>query len=248
MQSHDPAPIVTAAHGIVAGEGAPLRVVPALASPDIALRESLEPPRTSASAAALRIIRHRLELRHADGMWSFGVTSARDGEGKSTLAAQLAVVLGESHRARVLLVEANLQRPSLARLLGCAVPPGIGFSLQMARRMGGGCDPWTVLALAPALHVLVESQSEGGVPETLYSAQFRSVVDRLARLYDWVIVDAPSVLGSGDANAVENAVDGMVIVARSRASKGADLKAAVRQLGERKAVGFVLCDSARESS
>ena len=248
MQSDDPAPIVMAAHGIVSHEESQLRVVPALVVPNVALRESLEPPPSSPSAAALRIIRHRLELRHADGMWSFGVTSARDGEGKSTLAAQLALVLGESHRARVLLVEANLQRPSLARLFGCAVPPGIGFSLQMARRMGGGCDPWTVLALAPHLHVLVESQSEGGVPETLYSAQFRSVVDRLARLYDWVVVDAPSVLGSGDANAVEDAVDGMVIVARSRASKGADLRAAVKQLGERKAVGFVLCGSSGAGS
>ncbi len=223
-----------------------VRVVPVWASPpDVELLAMLGESRGDAPAAALRVIRHRLEQRRADGMWTFAVTSARDGEGKSTLSAQLALVLSESQRARVVLIEASMNRPSLARLFGCRVPPGFGFSVQLASRMRGGQpDPWAVLALGPALHALVESEAERGYPDALHSTHFREAIEGLGRLYDWVVVDAPSVLGSGDANVVENAVDGVVVVARSRASRGSDLRAAVRQLGDRKAIGFVLSDAA----
>jgi Mrp family chromosome partitioning ATPase len=224
-------------------EEPPFRVIPVWASP-------LEPrilailrdgwPEVSAS---LRVIRHRLELLRSRGMGTFAVTSARGQEGKSTLATQLALVLTEAQRARVLLVEASMHRPALARLLGLQVPAGLGFSTQIAQRLRGGLEPWTVLALGPAMHVLAESETEPGHPDALYSTHFRSAVERLARCYDWVIVDAPSVLGSGDANVVEEVVDGMIVAARSRASRAVDLRAAIRQLGDRKAVGVVLWDA-----
>jgi Mrp family chromosome partitioning ATPase len=199
----------------------------------------------SDAPAALRVLRHRLELRRAQGLWTFGVTSARDGEGKSTLAAQLALVLSEAQRASVLLIEAALERPTLARLLGLQVPAGLGFSVQISRRMRGGTDPWAVLALGPALHALVESNEEPGYAGALYAPAFRQAIDRLSRGYDWVIIDAPSVLGSGDANVVEEVVDGMIVVTRSRKSRATDLRAAVKQLGARKAVGVVMWDGDR---
>jgi Mrp family chromosome partitioning ATPase len=222
----------------------PVRVLPVWAAPPemrllVMLGEA--PPD---APAALRVIRHRLERKRSEGMWTVAVTSARDGEGKSTLATQLALVLGESQRARVLLVEAAMQRPTIARLLGFRVPAGEGFSVQIARRMQGGTAPWTVLALGPGLHVLAENEAEAGFPETLHSTHFRRAIEQLARVYDWIVVDAPTVLGSGDANVVEEAVDGMILAVRSRVTKGADLRAAMKQIGERKALGAVLWDTA----
>jgi Mrp family chromosome partitioning ATPase len=195
-----------------------------------------------AGPAALRVLRHRLEALRAQGLWTFAVTSARAGEGKSTLATRLALVLGEAQRARVLLVEASMLRPALARMLGFKVPEGLAFSTQLARRMRGGIDPWEVLALGPSLHLLVESEAEAGCPETLHSPQFRTAIERLSHAYDWVVVDSPSVLGSGDANVVEAAVDGVILAARSGVSRGADVRAALEQLGHDKSVGVVLWD------
>jgi Mrp family chromosome partitioning ATPase len=224
-----------------------VRAVPVWAAPpNLSVLVMLGETRLDAPAA-LRVLRHRLELYRAEGMWTFGVTSARDGEGKSTLSAQLALVLSEAQRSRVLLVEASLERPTLARLLGLQVPPGLGFSVQISRRMHGSADPWAVLALGPALHVLVENEAEPGYPGALHAPAFRHAIERLARSYDWVIVDAPSILGSGDANVVEEAVDGMIVVAKSRQSRGTDLRAAVKQLGRRKAVGVVMWDARVET-
>jgi Mrp family chromosome partitioning ATPase len=221
----------------------PLRVVPVWASPLETSLLAVLRDGWPAVSASLRVIRHRLEQLRGRGMWSYGVTSARAEEGKSTLAAQLALVLNEAQRARVLLVEASMHRPSLARLLGLQVPTGLGFSAQIVQRMRGSLEPWSVLALGPSLHVLAESEAEPGCPDALYSRHFRGAIEGLGRSYDWVIVDSPSVLGSGDANVVEEAVDGMIVAARSRASRAVDLRAALRQLGDRKAVGVVLWDA-----
>jgi Mrp family chromosome partitioning ATPase len=220
-----------------------VRVVPVrVAPPD---------PARLALGGALRVLRHRLEVQRGQGLWTFGVTSARPGEGKSTTAAQLAAVLAEAQRARVLLVEGCFERPSLARLFGVDVPAGLGFSAQVARRMGGGeasARPWAVLALSPSLHALLEGAADASYPGALYAPLFRVAVEQLGRAYDWVVVDAPSVLGSGDANVVEEAVDGMLLVARSGRSRAGDLRAAVKQLGLRKAVGVVLRDGAARAS
>ncbi len=223
----------------------PVKLVPVWASPpDTRLLVMLGDPPAGA-AAALRIIRHRLEQKRQQGMFIVGVTSARDGDGKTVLAAQLALVLSEAQRARVLLVEASFHRPALARVLGFSVPSGLGFSVQLANRIRGATAPWSVLALGPALHVLAENEAESGFPAVLHSPHFRATIERLGTGYDWVLIDAPSVLGTGDANVVEQAVDGMILVSRSGGSKGSELRAAVDQLGVRKAVGVVLRDAAR---
>jgi Mrp family chromosome partitioning ATPase len=224
----------------------PVRIVPAWASPPDTSVLVMLGDSSAAALAALRVIRHRLEQKRADGMWTFGVTSPRAGEGKSTFATQLALVLSESQRARVLLIEANFQRPSLATILGFKVPERQGFSAQIARKMRGSMEPWCVTALGPALHVLVESTSEPIYPETLHSTHFQNAIGFLSRGYDFLVVDAPSILGSGDANVVENAIDGMILVCRSEHSRGNDLREAVKQVGDRKVVGVVLWDTDAE--
>jgi Mrp family chromosome partitioning ATPase len=221
----------------------PVRVVPAWASPPDTQVLVMLGETSSDATAALRVIRHRLEQKRADGMWTFAVTSPRDGEGKSTFATQLALVLSESQRARVLLLEANFHRPELAKILGFKVPEGQSFSAQIVRKMRGSMEPWCVVALGPALHVLAESPGEPSFPETLHSTHFQNAVGFLARGYDFLIVDSPSILGAGDANVVENAVDGVILVTRSNWSKGAELREAVKQIGERKTVGVVLWDA-----
>jgi Mrp family chromosome partitioning ATPase len=194
------------------------------------------------AAAQLRVIRHRLEQKRAEGIWTFGVLSAVDGEGKSTFATQLALVLSESQRARVLLIEANFHRPSLAKILGFQVPQGCAFSHQLVRKMHGNLEPWYVMALGPSFHVLAESDTEQGFPETLHSTHFHNAIGFFGRGYDYLVVDGPSVLGSGDANVVENSVDAVILTARSNMSKGADIRAAVKQLGDRKTLGVLLWD------
>jgi Mrp family chromosome partitioning ATPase len=190
--------------------------------------------------AALRVIRHKLELLHGEGLTTFAVTSPHAGDGKSVVATMLAMALSESQRARVLLVEGNLRKPSIAQRFGLDLPRDFGISGQLVAKIEGEGHPWQVVAIGPALHVLAESPHARPVPRVIQSGHFLEALSLFGELYDYVVVDGPHVLGTGDANALETAVEGVVVVARREVSTKADLRKAVRQIGTRRLVGFVL--------
>jgi Mrp family chromosome partitioning ATPase len=193
-----------------------------------------------ATLAALRVLRHRLEQRRGEGSFVVSVVSPGRGEGKTLLAAELAMTLSEADRARVVLVEGNLERPSVATVLGLRLPEGAGFSTQVRRHMSGRSRPWGVVRLGPSLTVLAESGASAAYPAALHSTHFEGALHALRRAYDYVIIDGPAVLGSGDANVLESVSDGVLLVARAAATKGAALSRATAQLGDRRILGVVL--------
>ena len=190
--------------------------------------------------AALRVLRHRLEQRRGEGSFVVSVVSPGRGEGKTLLAAELAMTLSEADRARVVLVEGNLERPGVAAVLGLRLPEGAGFSTQVRRHMSGRIRPWGVVRLGPSLTVLAESGATAAYPGALNSPHFEAALHALRRAYDYVIIDGPAVLGSGDANVIESVSDGVLLVARAAATKGAALSRATAQLGDRRILGVVL--------
>jgi Mrp family chromosome partitioning ATPase len=193
-----------------------------------------------AALAALRVLRHRLEQRRGDGSFVVSVVSPGAGEGKTLLAAELAMTLSEADRARVVLVEGNLERPRVAATLGLRLPESAGFSTQVRRHMNGRSRPWGVVRLGPSLTVLAESGAAAAYPAALHSTHFEAALHALRRTYDYVIIDGPAVLGSGDANVIESVSDGVLLVARAAATKGAALSRATQQLGDRRILGVVL--------
>jgi Mrp family chromosome partitioning ATPase len=190
--------------------------------------------------AALRVLRHRLEQRRGEGSFVVSVVSPGRGEGKTLLAAELAMTLSEADRARVVLVEGNLERPGVAAVLGLRLPDGAGFSTQVRRHMSGRIRPWGVVRLGPSLTVLAESGATAAYPGALNSPHFEAALQALRRAYDYVIIDGPAVLGSGDANVIESVSDGVLLVARAAATRGAALSRATAQLGDRRILGVVL--------
>jgi Mrp family chromosome partitioning ATPase len=189
--------------------------------------------------AALRVLRHRLDQRRAGGPCVVSVVSPGRGEGKSTLAARLAMTLGESDRARVVLVEGNLERPGVAKKLGIVLAPEAGLSHQIHERMLGRKAPWGVVKLGPSLATLAEPEVSA-YPGVVHATHFLDAIRALRARYDYVVVDGPSVLGSGDANVLEEVSDVVLVVARAAQTKASALAQAEHQLGESKILGVVL--------
>jgi Mrp family chromosome partitioning ATPase len=194
--------------------------------------------------SALRLLRHWVEQRSSQGGAVVGITSAAQGEGKTRLAAQLALALAESERARVLLVEANFERPGLAGFFGLTIPPYCGFSAQIKRRMlNGSKGGWGVVSVGPALHLLLEASGGARWPAALHSREFAMAVGELRGRYDYVVIDGPSVMDGGNATSVEMVADGLLMVARAGVSKASAVKRAGRTLGGRRLLGVVLLDA-----
>ena len=177
----------------------------------------------SGRAEAYRHVRTNLEFTSVDGMpRSVVVTSAAPGEGKSTTAANLAVVAARSGR-NVVLVDADLRKPMVARTFGLQASVGLSDVLTGRWRWQEALVP----VQGENLHVL----ASGAVPrfpsELVGSAQMARVIEELEQAFDFVIVDSPPVLPVSDALVIGVNVGGVVLVARMLETRRAALKRAV---------------------
>lgn len=192
----------------------------------------------SARARSFRLLRHRLLTR--DDPRIVAVTSASAGEGKTTCAFNLAVALAEDNMMRVLLLEANLRRPALGRLLG--FEPEVSFVEHITRFTDVG-PPYPVVALTGTrLHVAalpLMPLPEARLDRTLFSVALHD----LRNAYDYIVIDAGSVLESADADVVGECSNGVVMATRTGVSRRGEVRRAIQQLAPAVVLGSVLLDA-----
>jgi Mrp family chromosome partitioning ATPase/uncharacterized protein involved in exopolysaccharide biosynthesis len=191
---------------------------------------------TSRVAAGFRVLRHRITERRSSA--ALLVTSPSPGEGRTFCAANLALALGEAWQARVLLLEANLRGPALARLIGFTPPICIARQLETFRNTGA--HYWEVAqTIVPWLHTAAVD-AEGASADDLDGPSISACVVDLRRAgYDFVVMDGPPVLGSADANLLEQCADGVLLVLRAGRSRAREFRNTVEQLGEDRILGVV---------
>lgn len=173
------------------------------------------------NAEAYRIFRGNLDFADIDGgVRTLMVTSAVQGEGKSTTAANLAVAAALGGK-RVILVDADLRRATIHRLFG--LKNQIGLSSVLTGRatladslhkipLPGGDDPEP--GVTRGLAVLTSGPLPPNPGEIAGSQRLADLVVSLTGLADLILIDAPPFLVVGDAGALSRAVDGIVVVAR----------------------------------
>jgi Mrp family chromosome partitioning ATPase len=228
----------------------PGRPVPAGPPPEISLQQHTLPddepldPRLelviapdSERSAAFRVLRHH--LLEVGSPQVIVVSSPQAGEGKTTVAANLALALAECGRAKVLLAEANLRQPQLANVFRL-IPPWC-FAEQLAAHRNQPALPWSLVEI-PQLWLHVAAINPRVERRQLLDAPAFAIAMERLRLggYDHVVVDAPAVLGSADVNLMADAADGVVLAVRARRSTTRELRKAVDQLGHGKIAGTVL--------
>jgi Mrp family chromosome partitioning ATPase len=189
------------------------------------------------AAAAFRVLRHRLRERR--GARVLLVTSPRAGEGKTSTAVNLALALGEEGGARVLLIEANFRRPTLAGVLGFQPPVCLGQQFELHR--GRPTAPWVVVETVPSwLHTatVAPDAASRGVLDGRALALF--IEDMREAGYEYIVVDGPAILDGADANLIEERVDGILLTVRARRSRARTFRTAVDQIGAGKLLGVVV--------
>jgi capsular exopolysaccharide synthesis family protein len=160
-----------------------------------------------------------------------GITSVHEGEGKSTVAANLAIALGHTGR-KVILVDANLARPAQARFFELKEGPGLSGCLS-----GRVSHPAELLQTAgtPNLEVLTAGTASREVADPsalLLSKQVGAVVDELAGMCDVLIVDTPALFGGPESAALNARMAGVVLVLDARRARHRDIEPALTALRE----------------
>lgn len=200
-----------------------------------------------AVAEAYKLLRTNIMFSFSDEdqCHVIGVTSSVRGEGKSTTACNIAYVLSETGK-KVLLIDADLRRPSIAEKLGLQWGAGM-TNLLVSRR-----DYKDVLqrcAMAPKLDILVSGDIPPNPSELLGSKRMTRLMEELSQDYDYIIVDLPPVTVVTDALAISGLLHGVVMVVRDRVVQRRELAEAMRQLKlvNVRILGFVYRDSAESN-
>jgi capsular exopolysaccharide synthesis family protein len=161
------------------------------------------------------------------------IASALPAEGKSLTAANLARALSEAYGKRVVLIDADLRRPSLHTLFGTRSSPGLKDCLA-------GNSPLHAARLSSTLSLVPAGTPEPNPLERLSSGGLRTLLLEQAQRADWVIIDAPPLAACPDAGLLAGMVDGVVVVVRAGQTQLAAVESAIAALGRERIVGVVL--------
>jgi receptor protein-tyrosine kinase len=191
--------------------------------------------RDSSQARGYRLLRHRL-LCDSDPR-IIVVTSARDGEGKTTCAVNLALAIAEDAMTRVLLLDANLRRPALGPLFQVAPQKTlIGTDTGIAD-VG---PPYPVVSILGTRLLVAPLPSEPLPDWRLDRTAFAVALADLRDAFDYIVIDAGSVLESADVDVVGECSTGAVLAMRAGRSRKREVRRALAQLAPVPVLGTAL--------
>ncbi|HEY0710046.1 MAG TPA: P-loop NTPase [Polyangia bacterium] len=188
--------------------------------------------------AAIRSLRHRLADKGDPRV--ILISSADTGEGKTFCAANLALALAEIRRSRVLLLDANVHNPSLAALF--SLKRGASYIGELERHRQHPSDAWNVAELSTHDLHLLALDPDPETPVAVDGRHFAACLDSLRGAYDYVIIDGPPVSAGPDVSLLEDAVDGIVFVARAGLTRAKVLRDALDQISPQDLLGVVLLE------
>jgi succinoglycan biosynthesis transport protein ExoP len=166
-------------------------------------------PRSPVSEA-FRALRTNLEFSSVDSpIKTILVTSSGEGEGKTTIASNLAIILSQGGK-KVLLLDADLRRPNVHKQF--SIPNRVGLSDLIRGRLDVG-DVVQVPENNKKLSIITSGSLPPNPAELLGSSRMGAILDSLKNQFDVIVVDTPPMLVS-DAQILSSRVDGMLFVIR----------------------------------
>ncbi|MGO8765479.1 MAG: polysaccharide biosynthesis tyrosine autokinase [Limisphaerales bacterium] len=174
----------------------------------VLLNEGVE----SQHAEAYRVLRTNLLFsRKDDKLNTIVVVSAGAGEGKSTTTVNLATVFAQTGQ-RVLLVDSDLRRPTLHKLL--RVSNSVGLTNYLLKQ--NTIEEVVQRTSVPTLDLMASGKLPSSSMNILGSAQMKDLITELKQRYDYVFFDSPPIMGVSDAAVLASEMDMVVQVIQYR--------------------------------
>jgi len=171
------------------------------------------------------------------------MTSAVAGEGKTLTAINLAANMASTGRKKVLLMDLDLRKADVGRMLGIAPDSGLSEYL-----LGSVSREMIVRNSAvPGLYVIAGGRTISSPTDLLAGDKFRSLLRDLREQFDLVILDTPPILPVPDALTISEQVDAFIVLFRLSHTPHQLFRQAVDELGERKIMGVVLNGEEKKS-
>lgn len=153
------------------------------------------------------------------------ITSGAASEGKSITIVNLAISIAKSGQ-KVLLIDADLRRPALARLMVEKAAPGLSNILSRQEKLDGVIRT----GIYPNLDFIFSGDVPPNPSELLGSEEMAGLIAEMESRYDYILVDTPPVGVVSDACLVANLLDGVLMLVRKGRTKKDEVKRAVSSL------------------
>jgi len=188
-------------------------------------------------AEQFRTLRARLlRMRDNQTLKKLHITSAVSGEGKTFVATNLAQAFSRQGSKRVLLIDGDLRNPGVHLPIGAPLAPGLSDYLR------GDVQEAAIVqhGLESSLYLIAAGNAVKNPSELLSNGKLKTLLDRLAPSFDWVIIDSPPCLPVADASLISALSDGVVLVVRAASTPSELSQRAQQELKGRNIVGVVL--------
>lgn len=138
------------------------------------------------------------------------VTSVGENEGKSTVAANLALAMADKNK-RVLLLDCDFRKPSLHKIFENPVPKTNAFSTYLLQ---DGEDPTPYLVELPKNHITVgiSRPEHKNITHLLHSGKLPAFLKKVRGEYDYILLDTPPMLAAADTEVIARMVDTAMVV------------------------------------
>ncbi|SEG14037.1 capsular exopolysaccharide family [Bryocella elongata] len=189
---------------------------------------------------------HMLEFRDADALKTILVSSGLPQEGKSFVAANLALSFARHKSARVLLIDGDMRRSSLHILLGCSNQVGLTTYLSghasleqvMQRALVDESDR-KLQGLSSLTFIAGGAEGENAA-DLSSNKRFDEMIHRVSPYFDWIVVDTSPVNLVADGVNLSRACDAVLLVVRGGVTKLETAQRALNELKASKVLGVVL--------
>src|SRR5687768_4400013 len=163
------------------------------------------------------------------------LASAQPAEGKTLTAVNLALTLSESYKRRVLLIDADLRRPSVAQVFGVPLQNGLSECLKTPE-----LQSLKITNVTDSLGLLLAGHADHDPMSGLTSGRMQEIINLAAASFDWVILDTPPVGLLTDAHLLSAMVDAAILVVDAGTTQHVVVQRAIESIGREKIVGVVL--------
>ena len=194
----------------------------------------------SFGAEKFRFLGVRLrQLQQSRPLKKLLITSTIPEEGKTTVAANLATILARRQQPKILLLEGDLRRPSLAKQFGLHSTPGLSEWLQG--------EPRPIKHIyrleGPNLWILPAGRPPENPLELMQSGRLSELLNQLSVWFDWIIIDSPPILPLADTSVWARLADGILLVTREGTTKRRMLQRGLQALEKSRLLGAVVNSS-----
>jgi capsular exopolysaccharide synthesis family protein len=163
------------------------------------------------------------------------IASAVPGEGKTLTATNVSLTLSDSYRRRVMLIDADLRRPSLHQVFRLNTAAGLIDGLESPS------DVKLVLRqVSPYLSVLPAGRPTSDPMAGLTSERMKRLIDEAKETFDWVIIDTPPLMLLPDAHLLAALVDCAVLVIKANSTPHDLVRRTAEIIGRKRVIGVVL--------